>query len=69
MENNTQFAKRMTLKEIRMNTGLTQEQFSKFVEIPYNTYKMYENDISKIEIGRLFKICNRVGIPVEEVQI
>ena len=38
----------MTIKELRTSMNLTQVQVSKITNIPLRTYKIYENDQSKI---------------------
>lgn len=37
----------MTLRELRKNKGITQQQAANFVEVPLRTYVNYENDPSK----------------------
>ncbi len=37
----------MTLRELRKNKGLTQQQAASFLDIPLRTYSNYENDIKK----------------------
>ena len=37
----------MTLRELRKNKGITQQEAASFVEVPLRTYVNYENDPSK----------------------
>lgn len=37
----------MTLKQLRINKGLTQNECAKFLSIPFRTYVRYENDKNK----------------------
>ncbi len=37
----------MTLRELRKNKGITQQQAADFVGVPLRTYSNYENDIKK----------------------
>ena len=37
----------MTLRELRKNKGITQQEAANFVEVPLRTYTNYENDPSK----------------------
>jgi len=56
---------KLTLKEIRTLTGMTQEEFAEHVEIPYRTYRRCEMDISKMEVANLFKIAEKLEISVD----
>jgi DNA-binding XRE family transcriptional regulator len=69
MINEIHTADKITLKEIRQQTRLTQKEFSAFVEIPLTTYRKYENNISKMEVGQLFHICCKVGVPIEKIKV
>lgn len=51
----------MTLKELRLNKGLTQSECAKFVGIPIRTYARYENDKNKIDSIKYDFIINKLN--------
>ena len=57
--------KKITLKELRTLTGMTQEEFASYVEIPYTTYRRYELNLSTINATKLFQIFNKFSIPLD----
>lgn len=61
--------RKLTLRELRLSRGMTQQQFADFVEIPYSTYRKYETHSTGIELGRLMRICEKNGIPMERIKI
>ena len=59
----------MTLKELRINKGLTQSKCAKFLGIPIRTYVRYENDDGKsdtIKYQYMIEKLNEYGIVDEE---
>lgn len=69
MLKNIQIMGKITLRELRNLTGLSQKDFAGKVEIPYTSYRRYENDVSKMEVGQLFNICNTVGVEISNIKI
>lgn len=69
MLNNIQIMGKVTLKELRRLTGLSQEEFAKKVGIPFTTYRRYENNPSNMEAGRLFHICDVVGVSIANIRL
>ena len=69
MLDNIQIMGKITLKELRKLTGLSQKDFSEKAEIPLTTYRRYEDDPSKMEAGKLFMICDMLGVPVAKIKI
>lgn len=59
----------ITLKELRLLTGMSQSAFAHEVDIPFSTYRRYESNPSKMEVGQLFKICDTIGIPITKLII
>lgn len=59
---------KISLLDLRTLTGMTQEKFAKFVEIPYTTYRRYEKDISTAGFSEISQICDRVGIGIEKIK-
>jgi len=59
----------VTLIEIRKLAGMTQEEFSKFLGVPNTSYRRYEKDASKMELGLVFTICEKTGIPIEKIKV
>ena len=37
----------MTLRELRKNKGITQQEAANYVGVPLRTYSNYENDVKK----------------------
>lgn len=68
MLENVTITGKVTLLELRTLTGLTQEKFAKFVDIPYTTYRRYERDISTAGFSEILKICEKVGIGIERIK-
>ena len=50
----------MSIKEIRKSLNLTQQEVSKLTNIPLRTYKVYENDKSKIGTIKYDYILNKL---------
>ena len=48
---------------------MNQEDFAKFLEIPYTTYRRYEADAKRIDFGTLLDICNKTGVPIEKIKV
>lgn len=68
MLENVTITGKVTLLELRTLTGLTQEKFAKYVDIPYTTYRRYEKDISTAGFSEVLKICEKVGIGIEKIK-
>lgn len=58
----------LTFKEIRRLSGLSIPQFSKLVGIPSTTWRQYERCPSKIQVDKLLKVCNILGIDVSNIK-
>lgn len=64
-----QIVEKVTLREIRNLANMNQEDFAKFVGIPYTTYRRYEADTKKIDFGTLLDICDKTGVPIEKIKV
>ena len=51
----------MTLKEIRTNKGLTQEQAALLINVPLRTYKRYETDESYVDSYKYKMFVNELN--------
>lgn len=69
MLKNIQIMGKVTLKELRQLTGLSQEEFAKKVEIPFTTYRRYERNPKCMDAGRLFRMCDILGVSVNNIKI
>lgn len=69
MLDNIQIMGKVTLKELRQITGLNQQEFAEKIEIPFTTYRRYEKKPSIMEVGRLFRMCEILGISVANIKI
>ena len=66
---NIQITGKVTIKELRQLTGLSQADFAKKVNIPITTYRRYEKNPSSMEAGRLYKLCDTLGVSVSNIKI
>ena len=64
-----QIVEKVTLREIRTLADMNQEDFAKFLGIPYTTYRRYEADAKRIDFGTLLDICNKTGVPIEKIKV
>lgn len=69
MLDNIQIMGKVTLKELRQLSGMNQEDFSKKVEIPFTTYRRYEKNPQSMEAGRLFKLCDILGVSIANIKL
>jgi transcriptional regulator with XRE-family HTH domain len=69
MLDNIQIMGKVTLKELRKLTGLSQKEFAQKVNIPFTTYRRYENNPESMEAGRLFKLCDILGVSISNIKI
>lgn len=69
MVENIKIINKVTLKEIRNIMGKSQKEFAKYVGIPITTYRRYESNTKKMEIGKLCTICDKTGIPIEKIKV
>lgn len=68
MLDNIQIMGKITVKDLRKITGLSQKEFSQKVGIPFTSYRRYESNVSKMEVGQLFHICDVLGVPIENIK-
>lgn len=64
-----QLSKPVTLKELRMISGLNQEGFAKYLEIPLTTYRRYEKNTGKIELHKVLDICSKCKIEISMLKV
>lgn len=64
-----QITEPVTLEELRKLSGLTQKNFAETVGIPLTTYRHYERNPEKMEVGQLIKICETFGLRLEKVAL
>ena len=69
MLDNIQIMGKITLKELRQITGASQEEFAKIVDIPFTTYRRYEKNVSKMEVGKLFQICEKLNVHIANIKV
>lgn len=69
MLDNIQIMGKVTIKELRTITGLNQQEFAEKIEIPFTTYRRYEKNPSIMEAGRLFKLCDILGVSVANIKL
>lgn len=69
MLENVQITGKVSLAELRALTGMTQEKFAEFVEIPYTTYRRYEKNINSAGFSEIVRICDKVGVGIEKIKI
>ncbi|MDD2952515.1 MAG: helix-turn-helix transcriptional regulator [Parabacteroides sp.] len=59
----------ITLEELRKLTGLSVADFSKEIGIPETTYRRYEREPKKMEVGKLIEISDKFGVPIEKIKV
>lgn len=59
---------RRSLKEIRENEGKSKLEYAKMLNIPYTTYVRYEKNLKAAPFGTVAKICDFLGLRVEEIE-
>ena len=69
MLDNIQIMGKVTIGELRQLAGLNQEDFAKKVDIPLTTYRRYEKNPSCMEVGRLFSMCDILGVSVANIKL
>jgi transcriptional regulator with XRE-family HTH domain len=69
MLENIQIMGKITIRDLRSLSGLSQQDFAKKVGIPFTTYRRYEHDVSKMEVGKLFQICEIFGISISNIKV
>ena len=69
MLNDIQIIGKITLKELRRIAGLSQKEMADRVGIPLTTYRRCESDMSKMEVGKLFHICDVFEFPVNQIKL
>lgn len=58
------------LKKLRMNSGLSQKEFSEKIDVNFRTYQMYEQGAKSIEnahISTILKICNGLNCKLKDI--
>lgn len=55
------------IKELRLSRGYSAKAFAKKLQIPYSTYSNYENNNREPSLDTLHKICDNLGVTVEEL--
>lgn len=55
------------IKELRLSKGYSAKEFAKKLQIPYSTYSNYENNNREPSLDTLHKICDNLGVTVEEL--
>jgi transcriptional regulator with XRE-family HTH domain len=69
MLENIQIMGKITLRDLRNLSGLSQQEFAKKVGVPFTTYRRWEHDVSKMEVGKLFQICDIFGVSISNIKI
>lgn len=69
MLDNIQIMGKVSLKDLRKLTGLSQKDFAEKVSIPFTSYRRYESNVSKMEVGQLFNVCEKVGVSIESIKL
>jgi transcriptional regulator with XRE-family HTH domain len=69
MLENIQIMGKIALKDLRKLTGLSQKNFAEKVGIPFTSYRRYENNVNKMEVGQLFHICDVLGVSITNIKL
>lgn len=56
-----------TLKEWRVNKGLTQFELAKKIGVPQSTYNVWERNPDSIKVGNVVKICNALEVKPQDI--
>lgn len=63
-----QLAFRETLKDIRQQAGLTQQELARRLDKPQSYISKYENGERRLDYLELREICSQLGYSVEEFE-
>ncbi len=55
-------------KELRARTGESQRDVAKVLGISYQTYCAWENNLAKVPIGKVAKLCDHFKIRLSEIK-
>lgn len=55
------------LKKLRKQTGLTQQEFAKSVEIERNRISRYENEVDRISLEMFLSWCEKLNVDPKDV--
>lgn len=55
------------LKKLRKQTGLTQQEFAKNVEIERNRISRYENEVDRISLEMFLSWCEKLNVDPKDV--
>ena len=58
-----------TLTQIRKESKKSKRKFAIEMGIPYTTYLRYENNIGNAPLREVKKICEKVGISIDELEL
>ena len=56
-----------SLKEFRVESGMSKRRFAIFLGIPYTTYLRYEADLGKASFNSVREICIKLNIPITDI--
>ena len=60
---------RLTVKAIRINAGMTQEEFAKAIQMPYRTYQKKENGETEFLFSEMARIRELTGCDLNLIKI
>lgn len=63
----TDVVRQFSLKELRARKNVTQEEAAKALGIATATYNSWEKDISKVAIGKVWKVAEFYGVEIGEI--
>ena len=60
---------KLTLRQARAGTDLSQEAMAERLGVSTITYNAYEKDPRKMQVGRLLKFCKVTGIDISMLKL
>ncbi len=58
---------KFSLRELRARRRLTQKQVAKDLGISYQTYNMWEKDISGVAVSKVQAVADYFGVPLGQI--
>lgn len=58
---------KLSLKQIRLVRGISQEEMATQLNVHINTYRQWEQEPMKVSVGNAFKIAEILKVPIDAI--